>query len=279
MAIKLKGSNANIDLTTNIGQLVKGDDGGYYIPAVDADGVLTWTPSEEGMEPVISANIRGPQGIQGIQGEKGIQGIQGIQGPKGDKGDTGATGPKGDKGDQGIQGEPGKDGTMTFEELTDEQKASLKGEPGEKGEDGEPGAPGVWVGNTEPTDEFTVWIAPAGEETTTLVTYDEMVEYVDTHATGGGTSADLTNYYTKTEVDNIVETIELTPGPQGEPGAAFTYDMFTQEQLNALQGPAGAPGEDGKTPVKGVDYYTEADKTEMVNLVLAAIPSAEEVNY
>ena len=279
MAIKLKGSNANIDLTTNIGQLVKGDDGGYYIPAVDADGVLTWTPSEEGMEPVISANIRGPQGIQGIQGEKGIQGIQGIQGPKGDKGDTGATGPKGDKGDQGIQGEPGKDGTMTFEELTDEQKASLKGEPGEKGEDGEPGAPGVWVGNTEPTDEFTVWIAPAGEETTTLVTYDEMVEYVDEH---GGGSGDLTNYYTKTEVDNIVETIELTPGPQGEPGAAFTYDMFTQEQLNALQGPAGAPGEDGqdgKTPVKGVDYYTEADKTEMVNLVLAAIPSAEEVNY
>lgn len=133
---------------------------------------------------------------------------------------------------------------------------------GEQGPQGEPGVPGVWVGNTEPTDEYNVWIAPAGEGSEDLVTTEQ-----------------LNNYYTKTEVDNIVETIELTPGPQGEPGAAFTYEMFTQEQLNALQGPTGAPGEDGKTPVKGVDYYTEADKTEMVNLVLAAIPGAEEVSY
>ena len=38
-------------------------------------------------------------------------------------------------------------------------------------------------------------------------------------------------------------------------------------------------GDPGTTPAKGVDYYTEADKQEMVQLVLAAIPSAEEVNY
>lgn len=41
----------------------------------------------------------------------------------------------------------------------------------------------------------------------------------------------------------------------------------------------GAKGDPGTTPVKGVDYYTDADKQEMVQLVLAAIPSAEEVNY
>ena len=41
----------------------------------------------------------------------------------------------------------------------------------------------------------------------------------------------------------------------------------------------GDPGTNGTTPVKGVDYYTDADKQEMVQLVLAAIPSAEEVNY
>ncbi len=75
------------------------------------------------------------------------------------------------------------------------------------------------------------------------------------------------------------------PGPKGEdgaPGAAFTYDMFTTEQLAALKGPKGEkgdPGTNGTTPVKGVDYYTDADKQEMVQLVLAAIPSAEEVNY
>lgn len=34
-------------------------------------------------------------------------------------------------------------------------------------------------------------------------------------------------------------------------------------------------GADGKTPVKGTDYFTAADKIEMVNAVLAAMPAAE----
>lgn len=38
-------------------------------------------------------------------------------------------------------------------------------------------------------------------------------------------------------------------------------------------------GTDGYTPVKGTDYYTDADKTEIVNLVLDALPSAEGVSY
>lgn len=46
----------------------------------------------------------------------------GPEGPKGPKGD------KGDKGDQGIQGEKGADGTVAFENLTEEQIASLKGD-------------------------------------------------------------------------------------------------------------------------------------------------------
>ena len=44
-------------------------------------------------------------------------------------------------------------------------------------------------------------------------------------------------------------------GPQGEPGAT------------GPQGPAG------HTPVKGTDYWTEADQTSMVNDVLAALPT------
>lgn len=38
--------------------------------------------------------------------------------------------------------------------------------------------------------------------------------------------------------------------------------------------PAGA---DGKTPVKGVDYYTEADKEEIIEDVLANVPSSSDV--
>lgn len=41
----------------------------------------------------------------------------------------------------------------------------------------------------------------------------------------------------------------------------------------------GDKGDKGDTPVKGVDYYTEADKAEMVNAVLAALPNGDEVSY
>lgn len=65
-----------------------------------------------------------------------------FKGEKGDKGDKGDTGEQGPEGPQGPQGEPGVDGTMTFEDLTDEQKASLKGEKGDKGDTGEQGPEG-----------------------------------------------------------------------------------------------------------------------------------------
>ena len=38
----------------------------------------------------------------------------------------------------------------------------------------------------------------------------------------------------------------------------------------------GQDGVDGYTPVKGVDYYTEADKAEMVALVIAACPTLKK---
>lgn len=38
-------------------------------------------------------------------------------------------------------------------------------------------------------------------------------------------------------------------------------------------------GVDGYIPQKGVDYYTEADKAEMVQAVLAALPNGDEVEY
>lgn len=92
-------------------------------------------------------------------------------------------------------------------------------------------------------------------------------------------------------------------GDKGDKGDAFTYADFTAEQLAALKGekgdtgatgPQGPQGEQGPkgdtgdvgpagpagyTPVKGTDYFTEEDKTEMVNAVLAALPAAEGVSY
>ena len=38
-------------------------------------------------------------------------------------------------------------------------------------------------------------------------------------------------------------------------------------------------GVDGNTPARGTDYWTAADKQEIVNDVLAALPDGSEVAY
>lgn len=52
------------------------------------------------------------------------------------------TGPQGPQGIQGIQGPPGRDGVVTFENLSQAQRNSLKGDRGERGEQGPPGPTG-----------------------------------------------------------------------------------------------------------------------------------------
>ena len=59
-------------------------------------------------------------------------------------------------------------------------------------------------------------------------------------------------------------------GDKGDKGDAFTYADFTPEQLASLKGPA---------PVKGVDYWTEKDKTEIVNDVLANLPNYNKESF
>lgn len=89
---------------------------------------------------------QGPRGEKGDTGERGPQGETGATGPQGPQGETGAIGPQGPQGETGAtgpQGPKGKDGEVTFESLTDEQIASLRGEPGAKGEKGEKGDPGA----------------------------------------------------------------------------------------------------------------------------------------
>lgn len=48
---------------------------------------------------------------------------------------------------------------------------------------------------------------------------------------------------------------------------------------DGAKGAPGAPGAAGRTPVKGTDYWTEADKQEIVNNVIAALPDGTEVSY
>lgn len=92
-------------------------------------------------------------------------------------------------------------------------------------------------------------------------------------------------------------------GPQGIPGAKGDTGAAGErgpQGEQGIQGPAGAkgdkgdPGERGEagpagstgpqgpaghTPQKGVDYFTQADKSELVAAVLDALPDGDEVSY
>lgn len=122
------------------------------------------------------AGDTGPTGATGPQGETGPQGPEGPQGPKGDtgeKGETGATGeqgPKGDTGETGATGPKGDTGAaLTWNDLTEEQKAELKGETGATGPKGDTGETGA-TGSTGPEGATgpagaTGATGPAGEYT------------------------------------------------------------------------------------------------------------------
>lgn len=52
----------------------------------------------------------------------------------------------------------------------------------------------------------------------------------------------------------------------------FTKDDGSEDVVQ-FTAPQGEPGEPGKTPVKGTDYWTEADKAEIVEEVLEQVPT------
>lgn len=195
--IKLTGKNGAIDLSK---KMLKGDDGGYYIPKVGNDGILSWVPSEPDMKPAEEASIIGPPGPQGETG--------------------------------------------------------------------------IHVGPDEPVDkDVVVWID------TDAATADELAtkEYVDQAVANVKPEVDLSNYYTKTQVDGIVETIELTPGPQGEQGPqgepgpkgdTGPQGIQGPQGPQGIQGPIGETGPKGDPGAPGKDYVlTEADKQEIANLI------------
>ena len=69
-----------------------------------------------------------------------------------------------------------------------------------------------------------------------------------------------------------IKSIARTSG-NGSAGTVDTYTItYTDGTRSTYQVRNGANGKDGKTPVKGEDYFTEADKSEMVSAVISALP-------
>jgi hypothetical protein len=162
---------------------------------------------------------------------------------KGAKGDTGATGPAGP---QGPVGAPGKDGA-----------------------DGKPGAVGA--------DGVTPTIGPNGNwflgATDTGKPSRGATGAPGKGGADGKPGAAGTDGITPTIGSNgnwylgTTDTGKPSRGETGTPGK------------DGAKGAPGAPGAAGHTPVKGTDYWTAADKQEIVNSVIAALPDGTEVSY
>ena len=65
----------------------------------------------------------------------------------------------------------------------------------------------------------------------------------------------------------------------GDNGNWYLGETDTGKPSRGATGAKGDTGTPGKTPVRGTDYWTAADKQEIVNSVIAALPDGTEVAY
>ena len=181
-------------------------------------------------------SFQGPAGPQGPKGDAGPAGPAGPQGPTGETGPAGPAGPQGPKGETGPEGPKGDTGEVgpAGPEGPEGPQGPVghAGPTGPKGDTGETGPAGP-QGPKGDTGEA----GPAGPQG----------PKGDTGATGPA-------------------------GPQGDPGPAGPTGP---EGPKGDTGPAGAAGADGRdgvdgyTPVKGTDYWTEADQEAIIQQVNA----------
>lgn len=80
---------------------------------------------------------------------------------------------------------------------------------------------------------------------------------------------DLDQLLTKEKVDLVKAVNELA---QRENLSSEEIERQIETYLEKNASAPGADGKDGYTPIKGVDYWTDTDKTEMVNDVIAVLP-------
>lgn len=204
------------------------------------------------------------------------RGETGAQGEQGETGETGAQGPEGKQGKQGEKGETGNgiastilndDYTLTihFTDGTSYTTPSIRGATGAQGPQGEKGETGRG---------FKV----LGYYTTESALSAAVTNPESGDAYGVG-STDPYDIYIWDGVNSKWVNNGALQGAQGEQG------IQGEQGVQGIQGPAGADGKDGvdgkdgKTPVVGVDYFTEADKTDMVNSVYALITNGDTASY
>ena len=133
-------------------------------------------------------------------------------------------------------------------EKGDQGEPGVKGDKGDKGDTGAPGTNGKDGADGQPGADGKDG-EPGQDGVSATHSWNGTVLTIT--SASGTSSADLKG----------------EKGDKGDTGAT------------GANGTNGKDGADGKTPVKGTDYYTEADKTEMVNRVISALPTWNGGSY
>ena len=261
----------------------------------------------------------GPQGIQGIQGPKGDTGAQGIQGLTGPKGETGDSGvyvseseddpPDGDQNvwiidsddddgiiipdvsveriSGGVEITADSESGITTATVYDGHNFVIKGYYATFSAltaavpDPEPGDV-YGVGATQPYDLY-VWDA-VGEMWRNNGSIAGVPGATGPQGPQGPSGADGADG--EDGADGFTPTVSATKSGKttiititNKTGTTTATILDGNDGAAGVDGADGEDGQDGYTPVRGTDYWTAADKAEIVQDVLDALPTWNGGSY
>lgn len=194
-----------------------------------------------------------------------------VVGPKGEKGETGARGPKGDTGAKGETGAAGAQGP--------------KGETGERGPKGETGAQGPKgdTGAQGPKGDTGEGFRVQGYYATAAALEASVQTPAAGDAYGVGASEPYEIYIfdgvTGSWINNgPLQGARGEKGDKGDPGADGPKGETGAQGPKGEPGPEGPQGPAGKTPVKGTDYFTQADRQEIASAAAGLVDLSGKQN-
>ena len=211
-------------------------------------GVDYWT--EEDKDEILSESTKPPIVKNGnwyvydVETKDYVDTLTAATGPAGQDGQPGERGPAGEQGERGERGERGE-----------------TGETGPAGADGKTPERGVdyWTENDK-NEILSASTKPPVIRDGNWYTYDTITkDYADTGVSATGPAG-----------------ADGQPGERGPAGETGPAGPAGERGEIGERGPAGA---DGKTPVRGTDYWTIEDQTAIINEILTHFIDAENKSY
>ena len=208
----------------------------------------------EGGKRIIITDINGPQSVDIMDGEDGVDGKNGSDGYTPQKGVDYFDGKNGSDGVSPTVSvsKSGKVTTVTITDKNGTKTATINdGSDGASGKDGSNG-----VSATHSWNGTTLTVTSASGTSSANLKGDKG----DTGSNGSnGVGIKSVVQTTTSSIDGGSNVITVTKTDD-------TTSTFTIKN-----GREGSDGKDGYTPIKGVDYYTEADKAEIVAAVIESL--------